>query len=232
MYSAFISKYYGITNFYRICLDPHQMDVKSLIQGTLSPSQDDLWAVVLYTITNDACQSGTERKRLKQETDRWIERGRGEAEGSYLERIPKHVQDDSGFSRPDVGRYVDWGCVWPQVLRKLPTTLKMGSLEVSSEYIAGFQRAINTFLYQLCYDPRKRKLVPLTPYPPDVDPRELEYAGPYPYSRHTLSWLWSMYDLRCVFVGPGVSNLQVFFWYPRTESTLITYMLKLRDSWS
>ena len=50
------------------------MDVKSLIQGTLSPSKDDLWAL-LYTITNGACQSGT--VRLRQETDRCVERGRG-----------------------------------------------------------------------------------------------------------------------------------------------------------
>ena len=76
--------------YYRISLDSHQMDVKSLIQGTLSPSKDDLWAL-FYTITNDACPLGTEIKRLRQETDRWIERGRcGGGGGSYLERIPKH----------------------------------------------------------------------------------------------------------------------------------------------
>ena len=69
-------------------LDFHQMDVKSLIHCTLSRSKDDLWVVMLYT--NGACPSGTERKRLRQETDRWIERGRGGGEGSYLERIPKH----------------------------------------------------------------------------------------------------------------------------------------------
>ena len=31
---------------------------------------DDLWAVMLYTIANGACPSGTERKRLRQEMDR------------------------------------------------------------------------------------------------------------------------------------------------------------------
>ena len=46
------------------------MDVKSLTEGTLSLSKDDLRAVVLYTNANGVCQSGTERKRLRQETDR------------------------------------------------------------------------------------------------------------------------------------------------------------------
>ena len=44
------------------------MDVKSLIQGTLSMSKDDLWEVMLYTIVNDAYPSGTERNTLRQET--------------------------------------------------------------------------------------------------------------------------------------------------------------------
>ena len=51
-------------------IDSHQMDDKSLIQGTLSQSKDNVWAVMLCTIANDACQSGTERKRLRQEMDR------------------------------------------------------------------------------------------------------------------------------------------------------------------
>ena len=36
--------------FYRISIDSHQMDVKSLIQCTLLPSKDDLWVVVLYAM--------------------------------------------------------------------------------------------------------------------------------------------------------------------------------------
>ena len=63
--------------FYRISRDSPQMDVKSLIQGTLSPSKDDLWAVMLYTNANGACPSGTERTRLRQEMARWIQRGKG-----------------------------------------------------------------------------------------------------------------------------------------------------------
>ena len=54
--------------FYRISLDSHQMDVKSLIQGTLSLSKDDLLAVMVYTIANGAYLSGTERNTLRQET--------------------------------------------------------------------------------------------------------------------------------------------------------------------
>ena len=79
-----------ILQFYRVSLDSHQMDIKSLIKGTLSMSKDDLWVVMFYTNANGACQSGTERKRLRQETDRRVERGRGGACGSYLQRIPKH----------------------------------------------------------------------------------------------------------------------------------------------
>ena len=84
MYSAFRIHLKILQNhkFYRICLDSQQMDVKSLIQGTLSWSTDDLWAVTVYTNANGACQSGTERMRLRQEMDRWIERGRRGASGS------------------------------------------------------------------------------------------------------------------------------------------------------
>ena len=62
-----------ILQFYRISIDSHQMDVKFLIQGMfkmLSPSKDDLWAVMLYINATGACPSGTERNRLRQETDR------------------------------------------------------------------------------------------------------------------------------------------------------------------
>lgn len=62
----------------------------------------------------------------------------------------------------------------------MSTTLKMSNLTVSSEYIHKFFQADNTFLYQLVYDPINRKLVPLNPYPPEIDPKELDYAGPYP----------------------------------------------------
>ncbi len=66
------------------------------------------------------------------------------------------------------------------MLKKIPTTLKMGQLTVTQEYIDGFFKANNTFLYQLVYDPMKRQLVPLNDYPADVDPSEMSYAGPHP----------------------------------------------------
>ena len=91
-----------ILQFYRVSLDSHQMDIKSLIKGTLSMSKDDLWVVMFYTIANGACQSGTERKRLRQETDRRVEQGRGGAWGGYLQRIPKHSwMSHSGWFRID-----------------------------------------------------------------------------------------------------------------------------------
>ncbi|KAL3872707.1 hypothetical protein ACJMK2_035913 [Sinanodonta woodiana] len=65
-----------------------------------------------------------------------------------------------------------------QLLKKVPTYLKM-NLTVTQEYIDGFIKADNTFLYQLCFDPLQRKLVPLNPYTDDVDPRDLGYAGSY-----------------------------------------------------
>ncbi|KAL8615225.1 hypothetical protein ACOMHN_050266 [Nucella lapillus] len=65
-----------------------------------------------------------------------------------------------------------------QLLRKVPSYLKMG-LVVTDDYIDGFIRADNTFLYQLSFDPMTRKLCPLTPYTPEVEVEELRYAGPY-----------------------------------------------------
>ncbi|CAL1533210.1 unnamed protein product, partial [Lymnaea stagnalis] len=64
------------------------------------------------------------------------------------------------------------------LLKKLPTYLKM-NLVVNEEYIEGFIRAENTFLYQLVFDPLSRKLCPLNPYPPEINPDDLDYAGQY-----------------------------------------------------
>ncbi|XP_041468401.1 exonuclease 1-like isoform X2 [Lytechinus variegatus] len=66
-----------------------------------------------------------------------------------------------------------------QVIKRMATTLKMKSTTVTPEYMEGFQQANNTFLYQLAYDPNKKKLQPLTPYPPEVGPSMLTYAGKY-----------------------------------------------------
>ena len=58
----------------------------------------------------------------------------------------------------------------------MATTLKMKTT-VTPEYVEGFQQANNTFLYQLAFDPKKKKLQPLTPYPPELEPSMLTYAG-------------------------------------------------------
>ncbi|KAH9487687.1 Rad2 nuclease [Bulinus truncatus] len=65
-----------------------------------------------------------------------------------------------------------------QLLKKLSTYLKM-NLTVPDDYVEGFIRADNTFLYQLVFDPLTRKLCPLNPYPPEINPKELDYAGQY-----------------------------------------------------
>nr|XP_057913169.1 exonuclease 1 isoform X2 [Doryrhamphus excisus] len=64
-----------------------------------------------------------------------------------------------------------------KVIKKMNQYLKM-SLVVPEEYIEGFVRANHTFLYQLVFDPVSRKVVPLNPYPDDVNPAALSYAGP------------------------------------------------------
>jgi len=69
-----------------------------------------------------------------------------------------------------------------QLIRKMPSLLKMPGLQVTPDYVDAFFRANNSFLYQLVFDPLQRKLVPLNAYPDDVDPAELHYAGPYPFS--------------------------------------------------
>lgn len=55
------------------------------------------------------------------------------------------------------------------------------NITVPEDYIKGFIRANNTFLYQLVFDPIKRKLIPLNAYEDDIDPGTLSYAGQYPF---------------------------------------------------
>lgn len=62
--------------------------------------------------------------------------------------------------------------------------LKM-NLTVPEDYVEGFVRANNTFLYQLVFDPVRREVVPLNPYPAHLDVKTLVYAGLYP--AHLLS---------------------------------------------
>uniref|UniRef100_A0A8C6UG78 Exonuclease 1 n=1 Tax=Neogobius melanostomus TaxID=47308 RepID=A0A8C6UG78_9GOBI len=63
-----------------------------------------------------------------------------------------------------------------KVIRKMGQYLKM-DLVVPDSYLEGFVRANNTFLYQLVFDPRCRRVLPLNPYPESVRPQELSYAG-------------------------------------------------------
>ncbi|XP_057583915.1 exonuclease 1 isoform X2 [Hippopotamus amphibius kiboko] len=65
-----------------------------------------------------------------------------------------------------------------KVIKKIGHYLKM-NITVPEDYIKGFIRANNTFLYQLVFDPVKRKLVPLNAYEDDIDPETLSYAGRY-----------------------------------------------------
>lgn len=60
------------------------------------------------------------------------------------------------------------------------------NVTVPDEYIEGFVKANNTFLYQLVFDPIRRKVVPLNPYPDDIDPSTLSYAGRYPLKSHLI----------------------------------------------
>lgn len=62
--------------------------------------------------------------------------------------------------------------------------LKM-NLHIPEQYIEGFIRANNTFLYQLVFDPVARKVIPLNPYPEDMDVAKLSYAGQYPLPHST-----------------------------------------------
>ena len=49
------------------------------------------------------------------------------------------------------------------------------------DYDANFKKAEWTFLYQLVFDPRSQQQVRLNPLPDDVDPKELAFAGMYPF---------------------------------------------------
>ncbi|TNM99682.1 hypothetical protein fugu_012715 [Takifugu bimaculatus] len=63
-----------------------------------------------------------------------------------------------------------------KVIRKMAQYLKMNLL-IPEQYIEGFTRANNTFLYQLVFDPVSRKVVPLNPYPDHISGDTLTYAG-------------------------------------------------------
>ncbi|XP_061173371.1 exonuclease 1-like [Saccostrea echinata] len=63
------------------------------------------------------------------------------------------------------------------LLKKFPSTYLNMSLTVPEEYIEGFIRANNTFLYQLVYDPIQRRLRPLNSYEEGLNAKQMHYAG-------------------------------------------------------
>ncbi|KAI8521474.1 Rad2 nuclease [Branchiostoma belcheri] len=65
-----------------------------------------------------------------------------------------------------------------KVLRKIGSYLK-SSIVAPAEYIEGFVKADNTFLYQLAFDPVKKEVVPLHEYPPGITATDMPYAGEY-----------------------------------------------------
>lgn len=55
----------------------------------------------------------------------------------------------------------------------------MPNLEVTQEYREKFMQAINTFLYQLVFDPISQTLRPLNHYPDNMGPEDFPYAGKF-----------------------------------------------------
>ena len=76
------------------------------------------------------------------------------------------------------------------MVKKIGQYLKM-NITVPDEYIEGFVKANNTFLYQLVFDPINRKVVPLNPYPEHIDPATLSYAGVYPLYQKSFHYIVS-----------------------------------------
>ena len=67
-------------------------------------------------------------------------------------------------------------------LLQLITTLRLNTkMNVPVDYETRFQKAEQTFLYQIVFDPKTNKLVPLNPVPDEIDPSHLHFAGQYPF---------------------------------------------------
>ena len=54
-------------------------------------------------------------------------------------------------------------------------------MNVPKDYETRFEKAAQTFLYQIVFDPNTNKLVPLNPLPDEIDPVHLHFAGQYPF---------------------------------------------------
>ncbi|OWA53583.1 Exonuclease 1 [Hypsibius exemplaris] len=64
-----------------------------------------------------------------------------------------------------------------KMLVRLPQYLQNMQLSITNDYKEKFIRANETFLHQIVFDPRERKLVPVTPLPVGLDPAKLTHAG-------------------------------------------------------
>ena len=68
-------------------------------------------------------------------------------------------------------------------VKKLIGTLRLNTkMSVPRDYEKRFEKAEQTFLYQIVFDPNTNKLLPLNPLPDDIDPKNLNFAG------HCLKW--------------------------------------------
>jgi len=64
-----------------------------------------------------------------------------------------------------------------EILPKIPFYMKMTSLKISKGIVENFIRAENTFLHQIVFDPIKKELRPLNPYPEESRENSFSYAG-------------------------------------------------------
>ena len=93
-------------------------------------------------------------------------------------------------------------------LFQLIGTLRLNTkMNVPKDYETRFEKAEQTFLYQIVFDPNTNKLVPLNPLPDDIDPAYLHFAGQYPFLLHdnfllfqirTVSWPAWICRVSCV----------------------------------
>ncbi|XP_035671409.1 exonuclease 1-like [Branchiostoma floridae] len=102
-----------------------------------------------------------------------------------------------------------------KVLRKIGSYLK-SSIVAPTEYIEGFVKADNTFLYQLAFDPMKKELVPLHEYPPGVISTDMPYAGEYKPGKLALGMALGNIDIH---TGDTVRDFNPLTYKPPPSST-------------
>ncbi|CAH1246509.1 EXO1 [Branchiostoma lanceolatum] len=102
-----------------------------------------------------------------------------------------------------------------KVLRKIGSYLK-SSIVAPTEYIDGFVKADNTFLYQLAFDPVKKELLPLHEYPPGVTATDMPYAGEYKPRKLALGMALGNIDIH---TGKTVGDFDPLTYKPPPSST-------------